>query len=80
MSQDEKIPHTGDTEYLDAQIVAQIPKQTETYSKQPKKCHLPQKPTATAADPSPTNSPIMHSRLVYKDRQKNLYTKKSKNV
>ena len=45
----------------------------------PVTCHLSLTPTATATDPPPASSPIMHSRLVRKD-QKNPKKFKTKKI
>ena len=43
-------------------------------------CPLSLKPTATSTDPSPANSPIMHSRLVCKDLTTKQKIQKSKKI
>ena len=46
---------------------------TVTCNLPPVICHLSLTPTATAISPPPSNSPIMHSRLVLKDAKIYLY-------
>ena len=82
------ILHTGDTESL--RIVAQYRNGQKRKVKNVMcrvsrvmchvsrvTCHLSLTPTATATDPFPANSPIMHSRLVRKKTQK---FQKQKNI
>ena len=44
-----------------------------TCHRSPVTCHLSLTPTATATDPPPTNSPIMHLKMQSKNIKKNCY-------
>ena len=43
-------------------------------------CHLSLAPTATATDPPPANSPIIHSRLARKIQKRERFSKRQKSL